>query len=81
MAHAVDLIDNFSTSNNYYYFLTGSEIIRVLNTATFIPAVGRIVHYVAEPISAPTGVGSIAGVTAGIGFGRRRNLWRCITEH
>ena len=61
---AVDLIDNFTTSNNYYFFLTGSEIIRVLNTATFVPAVGRIIHYVAEPISAPTGVGSIAGVTA-----------------
>ena len=65
---AVALIDNFTTSHNYYFFRTSDEIIRVLNTATFIEAVGRVIHYVAEPISAPTGVGSIAGVTAGEGL-------------
>ena len=41
----------------------------MLNSATFVAAVApRSSHYVAEPISAPTGVGSIAGVTAGIGL-------------
>ena len=41
---------------------------RHLTNGTYTAPVTRSVHYLAEPISAPTGVGSISGVTAGIGL-------------
>ena len=77
---AANLVQNFSSSRRYLYYNTATGHVEELNNSTFVAAVAPDPHYVAEPISAPTGVGSIAGVTAGLGSGRRRHLRRCNTE-
>ena len=65
---ATDLIENFSASNSYSYRNVGERTVEVLDTSTYVAPVNPDAHYIAEPISAPTGVGSIVGVTAGAGL-------------
>ena len=65
---AVNLIQNFSNSVAYYVFDNATDMVELLDNSTYVAAVSREVSYDAEPISAPSGLGSISGVTAGIGL-------------
>ena len=65
---AVNLIQNFSTSIAYYVFDNATGMVELLDNSTYVAAVSREVSYDAEPISAPAGLGSISGVTAGLGL-------------
>ena len=65
---AVNLIQNFSNLIAYYVFDNATGMVELLDNSTYVAAVSREVSYDAEPISAPTGLGSISGVTAGIGL-------------
>ena len=61
-------IENFDTSNAYYFYDTGSDVVQVLNNSTYVAAVDEQRLYDATPISSPMGTGSITGVTAGVGL-------------
>ena len=65
---AANLVQHFSASRRYFYYNTGTGHVEELNNSSFVAAVTPDPHYVAEPISAPSGVGVIAGVTAGAGL-------------
>ena len=73
---AVGLVDNFDTNLQYYFFHITNPGIELLNNSTYVAGVQRSFHYLAEPISAPSGVSGITGVTAGRRSHRRRNVRR-----
>ena len=56
------------TGHRYFFYSTTTNTVRDLDVSTYVAGTNEITHYVAEPISVPTGVGSIAGVTAGAGL-------------
>ena len=65
---AANLIINFNTNNSYYDYNITTGHVEVLDNSTYVAPVAQTYHYTAEPISAPTGVGGITGVTAGAGL-------------
>ena len=65
---AANLIIGFNTNNSYYDYNITSGHVEVLDNSTYVAPVAQTYHYTAEPISAPTGVGGITGVTAGAGL-------------
>ena len=67
-ATAANLVQNFSATHAYYYYNIGGQRVDLLDNSTYVAPVNPSDHYTAEPISAPTGVGSISGVTAGVGL-------------
>ena len=71
-ATATGLIDNFSAGSNYFYYMSpsgGAGLgVRHLTNSTYTVAISRTVHFLAEPISTPSGVGTITGLTSGGGI-------------
>ena len=65
---AANLVQNFNSGRRYLYYNTATGHVEELNTTTFVAAVSPDPHYTAEPISTPSGVSGISGVTAGIGL-------------
>ena len=68
---APDFIDAFDTTKQYLYFnpaLGTDGVVRLMTNSSFVAATDREVHYLAEPISDPTGISGILGVTAGTGL-------------
>lgn len=65
---AANLIENFDANNRYLFYNIGTGDVEVLTNATYVAPVTPRPTYSAEPISAPTGVGSLQGVTAGDGL-------------
>ena len=65
---AANLINNFDASLRYLYFSTASQTVREIRNNSYVEPVNNTNLYTAEPISAPTGVAGIFGVTAGTGL-------------
>ena len=65
---AANLIVNFDTNLDYYFFHLTAGDVRLMDNAQYVPPVNPSNLYSAEPISAPTGVSGISGITAGIGL-------------
>ena len=65
---AANLIQNFDSNLLYLYFNTTVDNVHLFNNADYVAPINPIDQFTAEPISAPTGVGSISGITAGIGL-------------
>ena len=67
-AAASALVAPFNTSHRYHFYNEGTDTVRTLNNSTYTDPVSAFDHFVAEPISSPSGVGSISGLTAGGGI-------------
>ena len=67
-ASASALVAPFDTSHRYHFYNEGTDTVRTLNNSTYMAPVSAFDHFVAEPISSPSGVGSISGLTAGGGI-------------
>ena len=65
---AANLVQNFNNNFRYLYYNTATGHVEELSNSTFVAAVAPDPHYTAEPISSPTGLSGITGVTAGAGL-------------
>ena len=61
-------MDDFDAARQYLYYNRNTQHVEILGNTTYVAAVGRQIHYTAEPISQPNIVGTITGVTAGAGL-------------
>ena len=78
---AANLVQNFSASRRYFYYNTATGHVEELTNSTFVAAVAPDPHYVAEPISAPTGVGSSFWCHGRYWSGWWRHEWCCYGRH
>ena len=68
---ALHVIAPYDPTRIYLYYRIGTpnpNAVRALDGSTYVAPVLPRVNYIAEPISAPSGVGAISGVTAGVGL-------------
>ena len=67
-AAASVLVAPFNTASRYHFYNEATDTVRTLNNLTYVDPVSAFDHFVAEPISSPSGVSGITGVTAGTGL-------------
>ena len=67
-AAAALVLDNFSAPDHYLYYSISEDVVKTLDTATYVAGTNDDHRYSAEPISTPMGVSSITGVSAGTGL-------------
>ena len=68
---ALHVITTYDPTRIYLYYRIGTpnpNAVRALDGSTYVAPVTPRIDYVAEPISSPSGVSGITGVTAGIGL-------------
>ena len=65
---AANLISNFDATTRYLYFSTTNQTVREIRNNSYTAPVNPGNQYTAEPISTPSGVSGISGVTAGAGL-------------
>ena len=65
---AANLITNFDSNTRYLYFSNTSLSVRELTNSTYTAPVSPGNQYTAEPISTPTGVSGITGVSVSNGL-------------
>ena len=63
-----ELVAPFDATHRYHYYNQGTTTVRTMNNSTYVGSSTAFAHYVAEPISAPTGVSALTGLTSGGGI-------------